>query len=114
MDITLKLPVPEHMLKKVNAIKAVRALTGLGLKEAKAVTDELQTGEPQKITVNAGQHDRQEHYDTLRSNGIQIMEMGNTYVREIRNLLIRTLKNGDYSIAEEVLALLKTVDGNGR
>jgi hypothetical protein len=114
MNITLKLPIPDQMNKKVNCIKAVRYLTGLGLKEAKAVTDQLSEGKSQKIEVTLQICDRQEQYDTLRENGIQIMEMGNTYVKDIRNLLIRALKNGDYSIAEEVLILLKSVDGNGR
>ena len=38
-DVVLKEMGP----KKINAIKEVRALTGLGLKEAKAVVDELGT-----------------------------------------------------------------------
>jgi hypothetical protein len=116
MELVLKLPNPEHMNKKVDSIKAVRALTGLGLKQAKAVVDQLGEGKSQMIDVILHPTDRRDHYDTFQLNGITVMEKfaGNSYVKDIRNLSIRALKNGDYTVAVDVIELLQKVDSFGR
>ena len=51
--------------KKVNAIKAVRAITGLGLKEAKALVD----GAPSAIKEGVSKADAEEALKTLTEAG---------------------------------------------
>jgi large subunit ribosomal protein L7/L12 len=51
--------------KKVNVIKAVRAITGLGLKEAKAMVD----GAPSTVKEGASKADAEEAVKTLTEAG---------------------------------------------
>lgn len=116
-DIILKLPNRDTMDKKVGVIKAVRALTGLGLKEAKTIADGLCEGSTQEISVMNNPEANREHFEVFRANGITIENkselQANVYVRDVRNLTVRALKNGDYSVAQEVIELLKKLDPNG-
>lgn len=113
MDITLRLPYPSHMLNKIDVIKSLRALTGLGLKESKDITDSLLLGVSHLITVRNNEDDNLSQYDRLRANGIIINKNGNVYIRDIRNLSIRAIRNGDYTVAQKVLELIKTIDLEG-
>ena len=45
-------------IRPITAIKAVRSLTGLGLRESKAVVDRLREGTPQTIYVDVFQANR--------------------------------------------------------
>ncbi len=54
--------------KKVNVIKAVRALTGLGLKEAKAMVD----GAPATVKEAASKDDAEEAKKTLEEAGATV------------------------------------------
>ena len=54
--------------KKVNAIKAVRALTGLGLKEAKAMVD----GAPSTVKEGVSKDDAEEAKKTLEEAGASV------------------------------------------
>jgi hypothetical protein len=104
------------MCTKISVIKAVRALTGFGLKEAKAIADGLCEGSTQEISVMNNPEFNREHFEVFRSNGITFDNcklQANVYVRDIRNLTVRALKNGDYSVAQEVIELLKKLDPNG-
>lgn len=47
---TLLTTNPERI---ISGIKAIRTLTGLGLREAKEVSDRLKVGEPQKIFIQS-------------------------------------------------------------
>jgi len=54
--------------KKVNVIKAVRAITGLGLKEAKDLVD----GAPSPIKEGASKEDAEEAKTALEEAGAQV------------------------------------------
>ncbi len=54
--------------KKVNAIKAVRALTGLGLKEAKAMVD----GAPSTVKEGVSKDDAEEAKKALEEAGASV------------------------------------------
>lgn len=54
--------------KKINVIKAVRELTGLGLKEAKAMVDEA----PKEIKENVGKEDAEAAADKLKEAGAEV------------------------------------------
>lgn len=116
-DIILRLPNSDEMHHKVSVIKAIRSLTGLNLKAAKGVSDDLAEGKTRKITIRDNAESNAEHLIELESNGIIIEAAravsGNVYVRDIRNLAVRALKNGDYTVAQEVIELLKKLDPNG-
>ena len=54
--------------KKVNVIKAVRAITGLGLKEAKALVDEA----PSHIKEGASKHEAEDFKKQLEEAGATV------------------------------------------
>lgn len=54
--------------KKVNVIKAVRAITGLGLKEAKAIVD----GAPSTVKEGASKEDAEEAKKQLEEAGASV------------------------------------------
>jgi large subunit ribosomal protein L7/L12 len=54
--------------KKINVIKAVRELTGLGLKEAKAVVDDA----PQNVKEGLSKEDADEMKETLEEAGATV------------------------------------------
>lgn len=53
----------------VNIIKVIRAATGMGLKEAKDLYDQVRDGQPSKFTVNNNAH-RQDVLRQLRDFGV--------------------------------------------
>jgi len=110
-DITLKLPNRDTMDRKIHVIKAIRALSGLGLKEAKQIADDLQKGETGSFYSNDNHDANREHFETFKEQGVVIIQKTTTneYVRDARNLAIRAIRNGDYSIAQDVLDLLKKI-----
>lgn len=113
--ITLSLPNRDAMTHKVNVIKAIRSLTSLGLRESKEISDDLGEGKPREITIRDNLEFNEEYFNVLRSNGIIVGRalQNNGYVRDVRNLTIRALKNGDYTVAQDVIELLKKLDPEG-
>jgi microsomal dipeptidase-like Zn-dependent dipeptidase len=116
--LTLELPNRDTMDKKVSVIKAIRALTGFSLREAKNIADDLQEGKTGLMTsfhINDNHDTNHEHLETFKEQGVVIIQKTtvNEYVRDVRNLSIRAIKNSDYSVAQDVLDLLKKLDSSG-
>lgn len=63
-----KLSVRGIVLNRVSAIKAIRTVTGYGLKEAKDLSDLMQTGQTVELTINPKQ--RSEAIRVLRAEGM--------------------------------------------
>ncbi len=55
--------------KKINVIKAVRSITGLGLKEAKGLVDEVVGGTPKPVKEGAGKEEAEEIQKQLEEAG---------------------------------------------
>ncbi len=114
-NITLKLQNRVIMDRKIHVIKAIRALSGLGLKDAKEIVDGLQVGATGSFHIDDNHDANREHLEVFKDQGIVIIQKttANEYVRDARNLAIRAIRSGDYSVAEDVLNLLKTLDPSG-
>jgi hypothetical protein len=107
--------------KKVNAIKAVRMATGLGLKEAKHLIDDsqqygqatIQDSFGKELDVNA----KQELAISLRGTGYAlgedvIPEFEERYGEALREVASMAVLSGDDLLAQDVMAILKTYGGS--
>jgi len=102
---------PSAYNNKVAAIKAIRTLTGLGLKEAKDASERLgpQTFDLQSSLftnyANPGAEiDNQ--YRILRNEGVQVGGSVHTLLTELRDLASSALAQGEDELANEILQLV--------
>ena len=102
--ITL-LSFPTEGNDKVAGIKAVRAFTGLGLKEAKDIIDDLQAGQSSTFNIEP-QDARQDAIKAFEGFGgrYQVVDF---LPRNIRKSIDMALDNGLYDIAADLIAILK-------
>lgn len=103
---------PAVMANKVAAIKAIRSLTGLGLKEAKDVSERAgvaQTLELSTFHVPAGE-DIMRHVEThiriLRTEGFDIVDPVYKLMDQLRELGAQALRQGEDEFANEILQLV--------
>jgi hypothetical protein len=118
--ITVSLPEHyDHNISKVHVIKSLRALTGLGLKEAKDLSE--RSGE-QRIEVDcppAEDHatgrmiPAQERFNQavadLRSQGliVDVNDFRNGAIDKMRTLASQAILREDYDLAEALVSLLR-------
>ena len=101
---------PKSMLNKVTAIKAIRALTGLGLKEAKDASEkpELIQTFPVGGTyahVNSSQ-EIEKQIQILKVEGFKIIEPLGQLLDQLRDIAAQALKLGEDEFANETLQLV--------
>lgn len=101
---------PSTMVNKVSAIKAIRTLTGMGLKEAKDASE--RPGMKQTFSVqdfSAYLNPKIEFENQIRvlaSEGFIIGHSVNLLLQELRNLGAEALKQGEDDLANEILQLV--------
>lgn len=109
--IITKLAHPDLFTKKVNVIKAIRVLSGLGLKESKEGADDMQQGKSFTFESN-GDLDA---LSIMKSFGVVVVgEVANPYIRDVRNVAIRAIRNSDYMVAKAIMNLLVSIDPEGK
>lgn len=96
---------PATVVNKVSAIKALRSLSGLGLKEAK---DAIEAAHLQQTFNNiiASVPLMEQEMATLRANGIEVRAAGMFIIEELRRLAADALKAGEDELANEILQLV--------
>jgi len=95
--------------KVVPVIKAIRSLTGLGLREAKSVTDGFNDGESFKgKMIN---HDNS-LIGELKANGINVDSVTQRYINDTRALLIKSVNDGEFVLAQNYLSALHEITSN--
>ena len=102
---------PVSYTNKVAAIKAIRTLTGLGLKEAK---DASERGGPQEYEINPSIFTNyanpvaeiENQYRILRNEGVQVGGSVHLLLAELRDLAREALKQGEDELADEILQLV--------
>jgi len=110
-DTKFVITCPSHYTNKVAAIKAIRMLTGLGLKEAK---DASEMGGPQTFTLyhsnfsSYGNPDSmiEEQFRILRTEGVEVGEPVHKILQSLRELGAKALQLGEDEFANEILQLV--------
>lgn len=120
--IKLTFPAVNSGYNRVNVIKAIRMLTGLGLKEAKDLTEK--SGAQMVRVLVEDRRDyideskiipAQQAYDDamqiLRSNGVWIDSTASTgrdgALNEVRRLAANAVLHNDFDLADTLIAVLK-------
>jgi len=109
---TLRLVIAPHMSNKVACIKAIRTLTGLGLKEAKDIADVA--GEYNLLldprfygpdaVLYASEFETQAR--TLRNEGHTLGGIISVLIQDLRNLAARALEQGEDEFAQEIMQMV--------
>ena len=97
--------------QKVSAIKAVRGIARIGLKEAKELIDVAQTGREVECDCAVTDSELREYTETLRHCGATVNE--NTgryelYIEQLKEITTSATLAGDYYVAKKILDLLET------
>lgn len=100
---------PKLHLNKVAVIKAVRALTGYGLKEAKDVSEIID--QPVVLKINPGaagslQSYVDEQIRVMISCGCEVRGSAAGIVEDLRKLGIAALEAGEDDLANDILQLV--------
>ncbi len=97
---------PASILNKVSAIKAIRTLTGLGLKDAKDAAEMV--GNPQTYVLNTGitERDLEDQLRILRNEGFEVGPPVYKLLEELRKLGSQALLQGEDDLANEILQLV--------
>lgn len=112
-QIDLTFPHDYHSFDKVAVIKAVRTIGGLGLKEAKDLS-ETQCVNTVNINVTPGYGSMvsdvdtflDEQYRILRNNGVLVGPAVHRILQSLRNLASDALQQGDDELANEIMQLV--------
>lgn len=101
---------PERMSNRIQAIKAIRNLTGLGLKEAKDASELAgvqQTFELIDYSIFSNPASEIENQvRVLRAEGFEVGHSVHKLLQELRNLAARALEQGEDELANEILQLV--------
>lgn len=103
---SISLEAPEFVANKVNAIKAIRSITGIGLKEAKDACEAY--GRLQHFEV-AQQRDPglfEDQCRILRNEGFIVNGVKFKILQSLRDLASEALALGEDELANEILQLV--------
>ena len=109
-DKKITMVCPMHYTNKVAVIKAIRTLTGLGLKEAKDASErpgQVQTFDLQPMSsyINP-QQAIDDQIRILRNEGVEVGEPVHKLLEELRKLGSQALLQGEDELANEILQLV--------
>lgn len=115
-SISLSVSLPDDLQNKIAAIKAVRALTGLGLKEAKDLVERVMPHHSEILKVGHGvlEPHFSEYVTSLKDSGLTVRVSDiHSKVRagiadEIRKLITFTTMAGQYDISKALLDVMET------
>ncbi len=96
---------PGSMINKVSAIKAIRTLTGMGLKEAKDAS-EMVHRQTYKLNTGLTERDVDEQLRILRAEGFEVGPPIYLLIEELRKLGSQALLQGEDELANEILQLV--------
>ncbi len=116
MSKRIVLSMKSELTNKVNAIKSVRGITGMGLKHAKELVEEIQPGHSKVISYELASDNivLQEHLTRLNTSGISsTIIYDNNPVREeiadqLRGIVTYATMSSQYDIAKALLGILET------
>jgi hypothetical protein len=102
---TMELPVGTGLVDKINCIKAIRSLTGLGLKEAKEASERL--GE-QTLAFNTALSEAgiEEQFRILRVNGMKVGSPVHLILDDLRQLAVQAMQMQEDELANEITQLV--------
>jgi len=102
----LRIKAPDSHSNKVAAIKAIRTLTGLGLKEAKDASERPGVQQFFPMVHGLTQTAIDEQTRILRAEGYEIGPSVHIIIEELRQLGSQALLQGEDELANEILQLV--------
>lgn len=98
---------------KIRVIKGLRNLTGMGLKEAKKLSEEIQNRNSLTISVNVTTIDLEEIISLIQSGGISVIDTNNDIdqdklIEHIKNAIFSAVNSSHYDIARSLLGVLES------
>lgn len=115
MDEKFTIVVPGPLANKIPVIKAIRTLTGLGLKEAKDASELFNipqtftlslVGPVHTGTIQSTSAFINEQFRILRADGVQVGEPVFSILEDLRKLASQALLQGEDELANEILQLV--------
>lgn len=99
---------PVHLVNKVTVIKAIRTLTGLGLKEAKDASERANVRQSFPCVLPNGTQNPmyEEQCRILRNEGVEVGPAVQKILQELRKLGSEALMTGEDELANEILQLV--------
>ena len=106
MEEKITISCPNQYHNKVSVIKALRTLTGMGLKEAKDASEVV--GKPQTFPLTFGltPQDIETNLRTLRVENVEVTGPVQNLLEELRRLGAQALTHGEDELANEILQLV--------
>jgi Ribosomal protein L7/L12 C-terminal domain len=103
---------PSSYTNKVAVIKAIRALSGMGLKEAKDASEMV--GTPQAFDLSPSLYSNyanpgaeiENHFRILRNEGVKVGDSVHEILEDLRELATQALQQGEDELANEILQLV--------
>lgn len=102
----IRIKAPTAITNKVSAIKAIRTLTGLGLKESKDATERPGVQQYFAQTPGVTERDVEEQCRILRNEGFEVGPSVYLLIEELRQLGSQALLQGEDDLANEILQLV--------
>lgn len=104
-SIKITIPSISQIPNRVSVIKAIRTISGLGLKESKDITDAV--GDHFiSLLPNVSNLVMDEQIKMLRANGIQVEDSAFAIIEDLRKLGASALLQGEDELANEILQLV--------
>lgn len=107
-DTHIEIVCPVHLANKVTVIKAIRTLTGLGLKEAKDASERANVKQSFRCVLPNGAQNPmyEEQCRILRNEGVEVGPAAQKILQELRKLGSEALMTGEDELANEILQLV--------
>lgn len=102
----ISIVAPSSMPNKVSCIKAIRSLTGLGLKEAKDASERPDRPQTFPIALGLSTSFFDEQCRLLRAEGFIVGGPAQQIIEELRQLGSQALLQGEDDLANEILQLV--------
>lgn len=97
---------PTFIVNRVAAIKAIRSLTGLGLKEAKDASERAGVTQVFNLAPGLTPNDIDLYVQTLRAEGVEVGNSVHIILRDLRELAASALELDEDELANEILQLV--------
>ena len=105
---------PTNLTDKVAAIKSIRWITGMGLKEAKDLVDAVGNGDLLEFTEQDPRYRNTEYeYDTdreinnIKRCGYTVVEVRDVLTARVVDLAVDAVHAGDYNLVIDLMRILK-------
>lgn len=105
-NISITCPTTGSLYNKVACIKAIRTITGLGLKEAKDATELPGIVQVFPVMHGISEQELENQYRILRSDRFEVGHSVHIILNDLRELATKAIQQGEDELANEILQLV--------